>query len=148
MPPTHLRKITANQLLFISHWSSSSVYHMEPAQQDKFFTALTSWHEAHAEQALTGENPMKAYMQSDNFTDHLKEFWDAITHPSITISCAGIRTARSLYSTHTGYAPSAMEHHDKDSTYVTAAWRPTNLLPLSHTTKTSVHWWRPNKASY
>ena len=40
------------------------------------------WHEAHAEQALTGENPLKAYIQSTDFTEHLKEWWDAIT-PSL-----------------------------------------------------------------
>ena len=79
---SHLRRVTATQLAFISHWSSNSVYHMEPSQREQFVQALTKWHEAHAEQALTGENPMKEYLQSPDFTDHLKEWWDAIT-PSL-----------------------------------------------------------------
>ena len=55
---------------------------MDPKQREQFLTALTAWHEAHAEQALTGENPMRKNLQSDAFTDHLKEFWDVIT-PSL-----------------------------------------------------------------
>ena len=79
---SHLRRITASQLAFISNWSTHSVYHMDPKQRDQFLTALTKWHETHAEQALTGESPLKAYIQSPDFTEHLKEWWDAIT-PSL-----------------------------------------------------------------
>ena len=79
---SHLRRITANQLAFISNWSTHSVYHMDPKHRDQLLTALTKWHETHAEQALTGESPLKAYIQSPDFTEHLKEWWDAIT-PSL-----------------------------------------------------------------
>ena len=79
---SHLRRITASQLAFISNWSTHSVYHMDPKHRDQFLTALTKWHETHAEQALTGESPLKAYIQSPDFTEHLKEWWDAIT-PSL-----------------------------------------------------------------
>ena len=76
---TYLRTITCQQLLFISQWSSNSVYNMDPQQREQFLTALSQWHEAQAEQAFTGENPIRNYIESKAYTDHLKQFWDAIT---------------------------------------------------------------------
>ena len=76
---TYLRTITCQQLLFISQWSSNSVYNMDPKQREQFLTALSQWHEAQAEQAFTGENPIRNYLESKAYTDHLKQFWDAIT---------------------------------------------------------------------
>ena len=76
---TYLRAITCQQLLFISQWSSNSVYNMDPKQREQFLTALSHWHEAQAEQAFTGENPIRNYLESKAYTDHLKQFWDAIT---------------------------------------------------------------------
>ena len=76
---TYLRTITCQQLLFISQWSSNSVYNMDPKQREQFLTALSQWHEAQAEQAFTGENPIRHYLESKAYTDHLKQFWDAIT---------------------------------------------------------------------
>ena len=74
----YIRTVTCQQLLFISQWASNSVCNMDPQQREHFLTALTSWHEAQAEQALTGENSIKLYLDSPQFTDHLKQFWDAI----------------------------------------------------------------------
>ena len=75
----YLRTITCQQLLFISQWSSNSVYNMDPQQREQFLRALSQWHEAQAEQAFTGENPIRDYLESPAYTDHLKQFWDAIT---------------------------------------------------------------------
>ena len=75
----YLRTITCQQLLFISQWSSNSVYNMDPQQREQFLRALSQWHEAQAEQAFTGENPIRDYLESPAYTDPLKQFWDAIT---------------------------------------------------------------------
>ena len=75
----YLRTITCQQLLFISQWSSNSVYNMDPQQREQFLRALSQWHEAQAEQAFTGENPIRDYLESPAYADHLKQFWDAIT---------------------------------------------------------------------
>ena len=75
----YLRTITCQQLLFISQWSSNSVYNMDPQQREQFLRALSQWHEAQAEQAFTGENPIRDYLESPAYTDHLKQFWGAIT---------------------------------------------------------------------
>ena len=75
----YLRTVTCQQILFISQWASNSVYNMDPHQREQFLNALSSWHEAQAEQALTGENPIQQYIESPAYTDHLKQFWDAIT---------------------------------------------------------------------
>ena len=75
----YLRTITCQQLLFISQWSSNSVHNMDPQQREQFLRALSQWHEAQAEQAFTGENPIRDYLESPAYTDHLKQFWDAIT---------------------------------------------------------------------
>ena len=74
----YLRTITCQQILFISQWSSNSVYNMDPQQREQFLKALSQWHEAQAEQAFTGENPIRNYIESPAYTDHLKQFWDAI----------------------------------------------------------------------
>ena len=75
----YLRTVTCQQILFISQFSSNSVYNMDPKHREQFLNALASWHGAQAEQALTGENPIKHYIESPTYTDHLKQFWDAIT---------------------------------------------------------------------
>ena len=75
----YLRAITCQQILFISQWSSNSVYNMDPQQREQFLKALSQWHEAQAEQAFTGENPIRNYIESPAYMDHLKQFWDAIT---------------------------------------------------------------------
>ena len=75
----YLRTVTCQQILFISQWSANSVYNMDPHQREQFLNALSRWHEAQAEQALTGENPIRNYLESPAYTDHLKQFWDAIT---------------------------------------------------------------------
>ena len=75
----YLRTITCQQILFISQWSSNSVYNMDPQQGEQFLKALSQWHEAQAEQAFTGENPIRNYIESPAYMDHLKQFWDAIT---------------------------------------------------------------------
>ena len=59
--------------------AANSVYNMDPQQREQFLDALAQWHEAQAEQALTGENPIQQYLKSQAYTDHLKQFWDAIT---------------------------------------------------------------------
>ena len=46
---------------------------------EQFLKALSQWHEAQAEQAFTGENPIRNYIESPAYMDHLKQFWDAIT---------------------------------------------------------------------
>ena len=76
---TYLRTVTCQQILFISQWAANSVYNMDPQQREQFLDALAQWHEAQAEQAFTGENPIKQYINSQAYTDHLKQFWDAIT---------------------------------------------------------------------
>ena len=76
---SYLRTVTCQQILFISQWAANSVYNMDPQQREQFLDALAQWHEAQAEQALTGENPIQQYLKSQAYTDHLKQFWDAIT---------------------------------------------------------------------
>ncbi len=75
----YIRTVTCQQLLFISQWASNSVYNMDPQQREQFLQALSTWHEAQAEQAFSGENPITQYLKSPHFDDHLKQFWDAIT---------------------------------------------------------------------
>lgn len=36
------------ELIGLGHWSTNSVYHMEPKQREQFLTALTKWHEVEA----------------------------------------------------------------------------------------------------
>ena len=139
---SHIRRITANQLAFISSWSSHSVYHMDPKHRDQFLKALTSWHEAHAEQALTGEHPLKAYIQSTDFTEHLKEWWDAIT-PSLynhflcrNPNCKSVILNSHWLRTMDNNSPKQGQN----------ASRHTDHSQIAHTTRTLAHWSKPNSA--
>ena len=93
---TYLRTITCQQLLFISQWSSNSVYNMDPKQREQFLTALSQWHEAQAEQAFTGENPIRNYLEQSlhgpsqtilgcDHTNTLPSF--SLPEPTVQASC-------------------------------------------------------------